>query len=100
MTIRICLAGATGWAGSALARGIAQAADLELVAAVSRSQAGRSLGEALGEPGLRAPIFASATEALAVGCDVFFEYTKPGVAKSNILAALERGATSWSAPRG
>jgi 4-hydroxy-tetrahydrodipicolinate reductase len=92
MTIRICLAGATGWAGSALARGIAQAADLELVAAVSRSQAGRSLGEALGEPALDAPIFASAAEALAVGCDVFFEYTKPAVAKANILAALGRGA--------
>jgi 4-hydroxy-tetrahydrodipicolinate reductase len=92
MTIRICLAGATGWAGSALARGIAATSDLELVAAVSRASAGRDLGARLGEPGLHCPIFASAAEALAIPCDVFFEYTHPSVAKANTLAALERGA--------
>jgi 4-hydroxy-tetrahydrodipicolinate reductase len=31
-------------------------------------------------------------EALANPCDVFVEYTQPDSAKSNILAALERGA--------
>jgi 4-hydroxy-tetrahydrodipicolinate reductase len=31
MSITICLAGATGWAGSELARGIAEATDLMLV---------------------------------------------------------------------
>ncbi|HYF66067.1 MAG TPA: 4-hydroxy-tetrahydrodipicolinate reductase [Herpetosiphonaceae bacterium] len=92
MTIRVCLAGATGWAGSALARGIARSADLKLAAAVSRSQAGRSLGEVLGDPALDCPIYGSAAEALAEPCDVFFEYTKPDVAKANILAALGRGA--------
>ena len=71
MTIRICLAGATGWAGSALARGIAQADDMRLVAAVPRSHAGQSLDEVLGEPGLHCPIFASAQEALSQPCDVF-----------------------------
>jgi 4-hydroxy-tetrahydrodipicolinate reductase len=44
VTIRVCLAGATGWAGSALARRIAQTEDIELVAAVSRAHAGRVLG--------------------------------------------------------
>lgn len=92
MTMRICLAGATGWAGSALARGIAAAPELELVAAVSRTSAGRDLGEVLSEPRLSCPIFASAAEALARPCDVFFEYTHPSVAKANTLAALERGA--------
>ncbi len=42
---RVVLAGATGWAGSALARGIARQPDLELVAAVARSAAGRPLGD-------------------------------------------------------
>lgn len=92
MTLRICLAGATGWAGSSLARGIAQAADLELVAAVSRSEAGRTLGDVLGTSELDSPIYASAAEALDVPCDVFVEYTTPQIAKANILAALERGA--------
>ena len=44
--IRVCLAGATGWAGSALSRGIFEASDMELVAAISRSHAEQILGEA------------------------------------------------------
>jgi 4-hydroxy-tetrahydrodipicolinate reductase len=92
MTIRVCLAGATGWAGSALARGIAQSGDIELVAAVSRTHAGRSLGEVLAEPRLTCPVYATAQQALAHPCDVFVEYTKPDAAKANILEALRQGA--------
>jgi len=92
MMIRVCLAGATGWAGSELARSIAKAADLSLVAAVSRKHAGRNLGEVLDEPRLACPIYPSAMEALANSCDVFVEYTKPDSAKANILTALECGA--------
>ena len=92
MPIRVCLAGATGWAGSALARAIAGSDDIELVAAVSRTHAGRVLGEVLAEPRLTCPIYATAREALAHPCDVFFEYTGPGVAKANSLAALQEGA--------
>jgi 4-hydroxy-tetrahydrodipicolinate reductase len=90
--IKVCLAGATGWAGSELARAIANADDLALVAAVSRKHAGRDLGEVLGEARLRCPVYASATEALVHPCDVLVEYTKPDSAKANVLAALERGA--------
>ncbi|WP_426701949.1 4-hydroxy-tetrahydrodipicolinate reductase [Rhodanobacter sp. Col0626] len=92
MTLKICLAGATGWAGSELARGMANAADLNLVAAVARRRAGQKLGDVLGESRLDATIFASAAEALAKPCDVFVEYTGPASAKANILAALERDA--------
>jgi len=88
---RVVLAGATGWAGSALARAIAGQVDLALVAAVARRAAGRPLGEAIGAPGLETPVFATASEALAAGCDVFVEYTKPDTAKANILAALDAG---------
>jgi 4-hydroxy-tetrahydrodipicolinate reductase len=92
MPIRVCLAGATGWAGSALARGIAGTEDIELVASVSRSHAGRFLGEVLDEPRLSCPVFATAHEALAETCAVFFEYTKPEAAKANCLVALKAGA--------
>ena len=92
MVIKVCLAGATGWAGSELARSIAETADLALVAAVSRKHAGRGLGEVLAEPRLTCPVHRSAEEALVGPCDVFVEYTKPDSAKANILAALERGA--------
>jgi 4-hydroxy-tetrahydrodipicolinate reductase len=68
------------------------ASDVSLVAAVSRRYAGKTLGDALNDPTLSCPVFASATEALATPCDVFVEYTKPDIAKSNVLTALERGA--------
>ena len=90
--ISVCLAGATGWAGSELARAIAASPDMLLTAAVSRTHAGRTLGEVLGDEKITCPIYASAAEALASRCDVFVEYTKPDTAKANILAALEHGA--------
>jgi 4-hydroxy-tetrahydrodipicolinate reductase len=90
--IRVCLAGATGWAGSELARGIAAADDLALVAAVSRQHAGKVLGDVLAEPRLTAPIFGSAAAALDIPCDVFVEYTKPELAKRNIRAAIDHSA--------
>lgn len=89
---RICLAGATGWAGSALARAIAQADDMELVSAVSRKHAGQILGDVLAEPRLTCPVYATVEEALVQPCDVFFEFTKPDVAKSNVLTALKHEA--------
>ncbi|HEU5098560.1 MAG TPA: 4-hydroxy-tetrahydrodipicolinate reductase [Roseiflexaceae bacterium] len=92
MTIRVCLAGATGWAGSALAHAIAQSDAIELVAAVSRRHAQRILGDVLAEPRLACPIYATAAEALTNPCDVFFDYTKPEVVKANTLAALRQGA--------
>ncbi len=89
--IRVCLAGATGWAGSALARAIAATDDITLTAAVSRRFAGQQLAEALAEPRLACPVYATAAEALAHPCDVFFEYTKPAIAKANALTALAHG---------
>lgn len=90
--IKVCLAGATGWAGSALARGIAGAADLALTAAIARRDAGKKLGDVLGDPRLTCSVYASADEALAQGCDVFVEYTNPDTAKGHVLAALASGA--------
>jgi 4-hydroxy-tetrahydrodipicolinate reductase len=93
MSIRVCLAGATGWAGSALARGIAQTDDISLVSAVSRTHAGKVLGQILAEPRLDCPVFATVREALeTLPCDVFFDYTKIEVVKTNCLTALEYGA--------
>jgi len=92
MPIRVSLAGATGWAGSALALAAARSNDITLVSAVSRTHAGQILGDVLNEPLLKCPVFATAQEALAHPCDVFFEFTKPEVARSNVMAALQRGA--------
>ncbi len=91
MSIKVCLAGATGWAGSALAAGIHQTDDMELVGAVSRSKAGRSLGAALQIADLALPVSGSVEDALKTPSDVFVEFTKPDVAKGHILLALEAG---------
>ena len=90
--LRVCVAGATGWAGSALARAIAGVEDMELIAAISRSNAGKSLGDVIGMEGLETPIFGTAEEALRTNPGVFVEYTKPNVAKSHIVSALRSGA--------
>jgi 4-hydroxy-tetrahydrodipicolinate reductase len=91
-TIKVCVAGATGWAGSAVSKAIVHAADMDLVAGISRSNAGKTLGEVLGMEGLHTPIFTTVEETLKTGPDVFVEYTKPDSAKSHILSALKGGA--------
>jgi 4-hydroxy-tetrahydrodipicolinate reductase len=90
--LRICVAGATGWAGSALSKGIFSTDDMELAGAISRSHAGKTVGEVIGVEGLTTPIYGTAEEALQIHPNVFVEYTKPDVAKSNVLSALRGGA--------
>ena len=75
--IRVCVAGVTGWTGSAVAEAVDAADDLELVAGVSRS------GPAS---------FSSVAEALdKAPADVLVDYTHASAVKGNLVAALERG---------
>ena len=72
----MCVAGITGWTGGAVADAVRAAADLELVAGVSRSDQ---------------ESFSSVPEALdAVPADVLVDYTHAAVVKENVLAAVER----------
>ena len=89
--IAVCIAGATGWAGSALAKALVDIADIDLVAAVSRTHAGAGLGSVIGQPGLTLEISASVGQALELGPDVLVEYTQPDVAMEHILMALRKG---------
>jgi 4-hydroxy-tetrahydrodipicolinate reductase len=81
-TLSICVAGATGWTGAAIAEAIAAAGDLELRSVVSRSAAGTEIHGA--------PAFASVGEALD-GVDAMVDFTSHDVAKANALTAIERG---------
>jgi 4-hydroxy-tetrahydrodipicolinate reductase len=81
-TLGICIAGATGWAGSALVPAVVAADDLEMRSAVSRSAAG---GELHG-----APVHAAVGEALA-GVDVLIDYTSHEAVLDHALTAIERG---------
>lgn len=91
MAIRIILAGATGRVGKALAVAITAASDMELVAGVSRSAAGKDLGEALGGARSGVPVFARVAEAVAVPADVLIDYTDREVVKAATLAAVAAG---------
>ena len=71
-------------------RGVSEAPDLTLRSAVSRSAAGRDLGEALGGEARGVPVHATVGEALE-GVDVLVDYTSVEVVKANALAAIEAG---------
>ena len=84
--IRVCVAGITGWTGSAVAEAIQAAEDLEVVAGVARSDQAQ---------------FSSVAEALrAVQADVLVDYTHAAAVKENVLAALERDVAVVVGPSG
>ena len=92
MTLRVCVAGATGWAGRAVAEGVLGADDLELRSAVSRSAAGTDLGLAWGGAENGVPVFAAVADALDE-VDVFVDYTAHSTVLGHALAAIERGVS-------
>jgi 4-hydroxy-tetrahydrodipicolinate reductase len=92
MTLRVCVAGATGWAGRAVAEGVLGADDLVLRSAVGRSAAGTDLGLAWGGAGNGVPVFAAIADALDE-VDVFVDYTSHSTVLGHALAAIERGVS-------
>lgn len=92
--MRVCVAGATGWAGKAVVNAILEAPDLRLVGAVSRRSAGTDLGTLLGKNPLGVRISADVQTALSTATDVLIDYTAPAAVKSNVLAALARGVAA------
>jgi 4-hydroxy-tetrahydrodipicolinate reductase len=91
MVIRVCVAGATGWAGSAVTRKILDSNEFQLVGAIARKQAGIDIGEALGSDRAGVNIGATLEEALAKPTDVLIDYTSPELGLAHILKALEKG---------
>lgn len=91
MTTRVVIVGATGWVGRALVAALAGRGDLHLVAAVARTAAGRDSGEAAGVAANGVRLVATLAEALATASDVVIDYSKPGVVKGHVLAALAAG---------
>src|SRR5438477_11931599 len=91
MAIRVCVAGATGWAGRAVTGAILASSEFQLVGAIARRQVGVDIGEALGHSRAHVNIVASLEEALAVPTDVLIDYTAPEVVKEHILTALDQG---------
>jgi 4-hydroxy-tetrahydrodipicolinate reductase len=91
MPYKVCIAGATGWSGSALAKAIFESDDCHLVGAVSRSHASKKLGAVLNVDGMSVPISSSVSEAIQTPTDVLVELTKPEAAKSHVITAINAG---------
>jgi 4-hydroxy-tetrahydrodipicolinate reductase len=88
--IRICFAGITGWTAPPILAAIDRAADLALVAGVSRSAAGQSLAAYSAGDGA---IYATVAEALAsTGADVLVDYTSATAVRDNVWTAVRAGA--------
>jgi 4-hydroxy-tetrahydrodipicolinate reductase len=91
MSIKICLAGASGHVGSELVQAIIEEDDLKLTAAVGRTTAGLNLGSVLGIEEIDIPIRASVEESLPTGWDVLVDYTTPAAVKGNVKSAINGG---------
>ena len=89
--IRVCVAGATGWTGSAVAKAVLDDPELELVGAVARQAAGQDLGATLDIGAVGLLISPTVDAALRVGCDVLVDYTSHAAVRSHIDLAVERG---------
>ncbi|HZC05594.1 MAG TPA: 4-hydroxy-tetrahydrodipicolinate reductase [Ktedonobacterales bacterium] len=91
MTIRVCVAGATGWTGSAIARQILASTEFSLTGAVARKRAGSDIGEALGLAPTGVTLAGDLSEALRAPTDVLIDYTSHESVKAHTLAALAQG---------
>jgi 4-hydroxy-tetrahydrodipicolinate reductase len=91
MAIRVCVAGATGWTGSAVTRRILAADEFELAGAIARQTAGQDIGTILGLAPAGVTVSASLDEALGSPADVLIDYTRPDTVKERVLNALDRG---------
>jgi 4-hydroxy-tetrahydrodipicolinate reductase len=83
LTLRICVAGISGWVGRPLAEAIDAADDLALVAGVARGAAGEAIGGVV--------ISGSIADALETPFEVLVEYTSAETAKGHALAAARAG---------
>jgi 4-hydroxy-tetrahydrodipicolinate reductase len=86
--IRVCMAGVTGWVGSALVPAILTQNDLVLTSAVARTAAGKTVGEALG---CKSDVRIRSTVAEAVAedeFDVMVDYTSVKTIFANVQAAV------------
>lgn len=94
--ITVVLAGATGRTGREVARAVAGADDMRLVAAVGRRHAGEHLGAVLGDARIDCPVVESLAAAWPIaeqysGPRVLVDFTEPASAFPRLIEAVEHG---------
>ena len=93
MSLNVCVAGATGWTGSAITRGLLESDDFVLSGAVARVTEGTDIGLALGlgtETGIT--ISGNLVDALK-GADVLIDYTTAASVREHIFCAIDHGVS-------
>lgn len=94
MSIHVCVAGATGWTGSAVVRSVLASDDFVLTGALARRAAGVNAADAVGsEAATDVTVTADLDRALS-GADVLVDYTHPTVVKAHVLRAVESGTAA------
>ena len=91
MAIRVCVAGATGWAGSQVVRTLLASSEFQLIGAIARQRVGQDIGEALGLAKAGIIIVRTLEELLPNAPDVLIDYTNPESVKARTIEALEYG---------
>lgn len=91
MTLKVCVAGATGWVGKPLCKAVSEADDLSLVGAISRTHQGHNLKDVLGDSTLDLRVSGSVAEALDTPTDVLVDYTKADAVRVNVMTAISKG---------
>lgn len=83
--IRVCVAGISGWVGSAVAQAVADAPDLQLQSGVARRVARSAGADTWG-----VPVHPSVSDALE-GVDVLVDYTSHDAVFDHVRTGVERG---------
>jgi 4-hydroxy-tetrahydrodipicolinate reductase len=91
MSIRVCVAGATGWAGSALVKKVLASQEFILTGAIARQGVGEDIGVRLRAKPADVRISSTLEDALRAPTDVLVDYTKPDSVKGRTLEALGKG---------
>jgi 4-hydroxy-tetrahydrodipicolinate reductase len=93
MPINVCIAGATGWTGSVVARHMILSDEFEVVGALARRQADQDLAQVVGLAPNGLTIVRTLDEVLATGAkpDVLVDYTNHGSVKARTFEALDHG---------
>ena len=95
MSIRVCVAGATGWTGNRVVAAILKSDELRLVGAVARKAAGQPVAAAIGsQQRSDVRIVSSVREALEEPTDVLIDYTHPSAVREHVMAAIETGTAA------
>lgn len=89
--IRVGVIGACGRMGRMVCGAVAEAEDMDLVAAIDRSSAGTAIGEIVGRAELEVPVATEPEALVDAGVEVAVDFTHPEVVRSTVDWCVERG---------